>query len=72
VILTAIVVELYPPGQMGTAAGLIASGSGLGGMLSSELIGFVVMHHGYTPLFFMMGVLHPIVIVFLWRVFEKG
>ncbi|MDR3799913.1 MAG: MFS transporter [Terracidiphilus sp.] len=71
VILTAIVVELYPPNQVGTAAGLIASGSGLGGMLSSELIGYVVMHQGYTPLFFVMGVLHPMILVSLWRVFEQ-
>lgn len=71
VTLTAIVVELYPSRQVGTAAGIIASGSGLGGMISSEIIGYVVTRHGYTPLFFMMGLLHPIVIVFLWRVFEK-
>jgi ACS family hexuronate transporter-like MFS transporter len=72
VTLTAIVVELYPARQVGTAAGLIASGSGLGGMISSEVIGYVVIRHGYTPLFFMMGFLHPIVIVLLWRVFEKS
>ena len=72
VTLTAIVVELYPARQVGTAAGLIASGSGLGGMISSEAIGYVVTRHGYTPLFLVMGILHPIVIVLLWRVFEKS
>lgn len=71
VTLTAIVVELYPAVQVGTAAGLIASGSGLGGMISSEIIGSVVIHYGYTPLFFIMGVLHPIVLVLLWRLFEE-
>jgi MFS transporter, ACS family, aldohexuronate transporter len=71
VTLTAIVVELYPAAQVGTAAGLIASGSGLGGMISSEIIGSIVIRYGYTPLFFIMGVLHPLVLVFLWRVFEE-
>lgn len=69
VTLTAIVVELYPPRQVGKAAGFIASGSGFGGMLSSELIGYVVTHHGYTPLFYLMALLHPMVLVLLWRVF---
>ncbi len=72
VTLTAIVVELYPARQVGTAAGLIASGSGLGGMISSEIIGYIVTRHGYTPLFFMMAGLHPFVLTFLWRVFEEG
>lgn len=71
VTLTAIVVELYPAPQVGTAAGLIASGSGLGGMISSEVIGAIVTHHGYTPLFFLMGVLHPCVLAFLWTLFEQ-
>lgn len=71
VTLTAIVVELYPSQQVGTAAGLIASGSGLGGMISSEVIGYIVTRHGYTPLFFIMAILHPFVLIFLWRVFEE-
>lgn len=71
VTLTAIVVELYPAQQVGTAAGLIASGSGLGGMISSEIIGSIVTHSGYTPLFFIMGTLHPLVLVFLWPVFRE-
>jgi ACS family hexuronate transporter-like MFS transporter len=72
VTLTAIVVELYPALQVGTAAGLIASGSGLGGMISSEVIGAIVTHYGYTPLFFLMGLLHPCVLVLLWTLFEQN
>lgn len=71
VTMTAIVVELYPAAQVGTAAGLVASGSGLGGMISTEIIGYVVTRNGYTPLFFIMGILHPFVLVFLWRLFEE-
>ncbi|HTW31120.1 MAG TPA: MFS transporter, partial [Candidatus Sulfotelmatobacter sp.] len=71
VTLTAIVVEIYPVRQVGTATGLIASGSGLGGMISSEVIGYIVTRHGYTPLFFMMGILHPVVLAFLWTLFEE-
>jgi len=69
VTLTATVVELYPPSLIGKAAGLIAAGSGFGGMISSEVIAWFVTHGGYHPVFFLMAVLHPIAIVLLWRTF---
>jgi ACS family hexuronate transporter-like MFS transporter len=71
VTLTATVVELYPPGLVGKAAGLIAAGSGFGGMLSSEIIAYFVTHGGYTPVFFLMGVVHPIALALVWRVYEN-
>lgn len=69
VTLTATVVELYPPSLVGKAAGLIAAGSGFGGMISSEVIAWFVTHGGYRPVFFLMAVLHPIAIVLLWKTF---
>jgi ACS family hexuronate transporter-like MFS transporter len=72
VTLTATVIELYPANQVGKAAGLIAMGSGFGGMLSSEIVGYLVMHGGYTPVFFLMAVLHPIAITLLWPVFRQS
>jgi ACS family hexuronate transporter-like MFS transporter len=71
VTLTATVVELYPPGLVGKAAGLIAAGSGFGGMLSSEIIAYFVTHGGYTPVFFLMAVLHPIAITLVWRIYDN-
>jgi ACS family hexuronate transporter-like MFS transporter len=67
VTLTATIVELYPPSLVGRAAGLIAAGSGFGGMVSSEIIAYYVTHGGYRPVFFLMAVLHPVAIVVLWR-----
>ncbi len=69
VTLTATVIELYPANQVGKAAGLIAMGSGFGGMVSSEIVGYLVTHGGYTPVFFLMALLHPIAIALLWPVF---
>jgi ACS family hexuronate transporter-like MFS transporter len=71
VTITATVVELYPPSLVGKAAGLIAAGSGFGGMISSEIIAWLVTHGGYRPVFFIMAVLHPIAIVILWRAFTR-
>lgn len=67
--LTSTLVELFPANQVGKAAGLVAAGSGFGGMISSEIIAYFVTHQGYTPVFFIMAVLHPIAIVILWRAF---
>lgn len=72
VTLTATVVELYPPDQVGKAAGLIAMGSGFGGMLSSEIVGYLVSHGGYTPVFWLMALLHPIAIALLWPIYLQG
>jgi ACS family hexuronate transporter-like MFS transporter len=58
--LSTLIVDLYPKRLMGTAFGLVAAGSGLGGMLSTNLVGHVVSNYSYTPLFMAMGILHPI------------
>jgi len=68
--LTSTIVELFPPNQVGKAAGLVAAGSGFGGMISSEIIGYFVMHQGYLPVFFIMAVLHPLALVILWKAFK--
>jgi MFS transporter, ACS family, hexuronate transporter len=60
VTLGALVVDLYPKPVVGTVFGLVAAGSGLGGMLSSNLVGQVVSAISYTPIFVVMGFLHPL------------
>jgi ACS family hexuronate transporter-like MFS transporter len=67
--LTSTIIELFPPNQVGKAAGLVAAGSGFGGMISSEIIGYFVMHQGYLPVFFIMAILHPLALVILWKAF---
>jgi ACS family hexuronate transporter-like MFS transporter len=64
--LTSLVVELFPPALVASAAGLIAAGSAVGGMVFSEVIGFVVTHYGYFPLFGVMACLHPLALAILW------
>lgn len=66
--LTSMVLTLFPASQVGTATGLVAAGSGLGGMVSSVAVGYVVSHYGYSPLFFVMASLHPLAIALCWSV----
>jgi MFS transporter, ACS family, hexuronate transporter len=69
--LTAIAVDLFPPEGFGTAFGLIAAGSGIGGLLSAEIIPHILHASGYFPLFIAMGFLHPLALLLIWSVRGK-
>lgn len=71
VTLTATIVELYPVAEVGRAAGLIAAGSALGGMLSTEVIAALVTSHGYLPVFTLMAFLHPLALLLIWNSFHQ-
>jgi ACS family hexuronate transporter-like MFS transporter len=64
----ALIVDLYPPRFVATAFGLILAGSGLGGILSTRAVGHLVTEYSYTPVFVLMGLMHPLAILLLRRV----
>ncbi len=57
--LGALIVDIYPKPVVGTVFGLVAAGSGFGGMLSTNLVGRAVTYWSYAPVFVVMGFLHP-------------
>ena len=67
VTLPAFAVDLFPSRRLGSIFGVIAAGSGLGGMLFTNLVGRLVTHVSYSPVFVIMGCLHPIALFFIWR-----
>ncbi len=69
--LSTLVVDLYPKRIVGTVFGIVAAGSGLGGMISTNLIGHLVTHYSYTPVFIGMGFLHPLAFLLI-RTLRKG
>ena len=69
--LSTLVVDLYPKRIVGTVFGIVAAGSGLGGMISTNLIGRLVTHYSYTPVFIGMGFLHPLAFLLI-RTLRKG
>lgn len=71
VTLSSAVIDLFPSTEVGKAFGMIAAGSGFGGMVSTEIIAYIVTHHGYLPLFFLMMFLHPAALVMLWTTFNE-
>ncbi len=58
--ISTLIVDLYPKPVVGTVFGLVAAGSGFGGMLSTNLVGRAVTYYSYAPVFIVMGCLHPL------------
>ena len=69
--LTAIAVDLFPAEKLGTAFGFISAGSGIGGLISAEVIPHVLQASGYFPLFIVMGFLHPLALFMIWSLRDK-
>ena len=67
VTLTTLAVDLFPASRLGSIFGVISAGSGLGGMLFTNLVGRLVTHFSYSPVFVIMGCLHPIALILIWR-----
>jgi len=68
-----LVGDCYKPGAVGSATGLAGFAGGVGGILIAAIgPGYVVEYFGYIPVFMMMGLLHPIAIVFVHLFIKKG
>lgn len=64
--LTTLAVDLFPAQRLGSIFGVVAAGSGLGGMLFTELVKRLVTQFSYSPVFVIMGFLHPTALVLIW------
>ncbi|HEX4084229.1 MAG TPA: MFS transporter [Chthoniobacteraceae bacterium] len=66
--LTALVVDVVPGLLLGTAFGVIACGSALGGIFMNETVAWLVTHHSYNDCFYFMACLHPLALFLIWRI----
>jgi ACS family hexuronate transporter-like MFS transporter len=55
--------DLFRGGVVASCSGLTGTGATLGGILATELTGWVVQHHGYTAVFTWAGLMHPLAAV---------
>ncbi len=55
--------DIYPTRIVGSVAGIVAFGNGIGGTLFTFLTGQIVEHFSYNAIFIMMGFMHPIAFV---------
>jgi ACS family hexuronate transporter-like MFS transporter len=71
--LATLTVDLFPRRIVASVHGLVATGSGIGGALFTAVAGHLIDWKGYTPVFVIMGVLHPIAYLCVrWLVREKA
>jgi MFS transporter, ACS family, hexuronate transporter len=61
-----LIVDLYPQRTVSTVFGIIAAGSGLGGIFSTQLVGNLASGGSYDRVFLMMGLLHPLACAAVW------
>jgi len=64
--ISTLVVDLYPSRYIATVFGFIGAGSGLGGILSTWVIGKLVTGHNFDRAFILMAMLHPIALTTAW------
>ena len=57
---TTLTNDVVPNPMIGTVAGILAFGNGLGGTLFTWMTGYVVQWFGYEAIFILMSVLHPL------------
>lgn len=58
--------DVFPLRVVGSAAGIVGLGSGLGGAWSTPAVGFIVDVFSYNAVFWFMGLLHPVATAVVW------
>jgi ACS family hexuronate transporter-like MFS transporter len=63
--------DLFPSRLVATVVGLTGTAGGIGGFLTSLVIGRVVQHISFTPVFIAAGCTYPICLVILLRAVKE-
>ena len=71
VTMTALAVDVLPIQRFGRMFGVIAAGSGLGGMVFMYIVGRLVTYWSYTPVFVLIACLHPIALIAVWQIARR-
>ena len=70
--LTSLVVDITPKRTLGTAFGVIACGSALGGIFMNQIVAWMIKNATYNYCFYIMACVHPIAILIVWRLRKKA
>jgi ACS family hexuronate transporter-like MFS transporter len=67
-----LVTDCFPSRAVGSVTGLVGFAGTGGGILATYLTGVIVQNFGYVPIFMLMGILHPLAMVFIHLFIKKG
>jgi len=70
--LTALVVDIVPQRILGTAFGVIACGSALGGFFMNKAVAWFIDHRSYDGCFYLMAAAHPVALLLIWRLRQRA
>jgi len=56
--LMTLTIDIFPKRIVGSIAGIVALGSGLGAIGFAGIVGWVIKNYSYTPIFIAMGFMH--------------
>jgi ACS family hexuronate transporter-like MFS transporter len=68
----ALITDQFPSRAVGSVTGISTFTAGVGGLiLSAVVVGYMVTYFGYLPVFILMGILHPIAVLFIYFMVRK-
>ena len=71
--LMTLTIDIFPRAVVGSIAGIVATGSGLGAVVFTGIAGYVIEKHSYTPVFVAMGFMHICAyFIVRWTVPDEG
>lgn len=71
VFVSLLLTDLFPPGAIGTALGLIGACGSLCGLVFNMGVGWGMETIGYKPILIGLSLLHPIAAVIVWRLVRR-
>lgn len=60
-----LTVDIFPRAIVASAAGIVGTGGGLGAALFTSIAGHMIQSYSYVPVFWVMGLMHPLAYVFV-------
>lgn len=63
--------DLFPSSVVGSVAGLVGAAGSLGGVAFNFIVGLLLTHFSYSPVFIIAGILHPVAFIFIAIMIRK-
>ncbi len=69
--ITSLVVDIVPQRILGTAFGVIACGSALGGFFMNKAVAWFIDHRSYNDCFYVLAGLYPVALLLIWNLRKR-
>jgi len=69
--ITSLAVDIVPQRILGTAFGIIACGSALGGFFMNKAVAWLIDHRSYSDCFYAMAIVYPVAICMVWHLRKR-